>query len=75
MHGVFRWLKTQGRMDDDEFAKTFNTGLGMVIVVKEEDAVNAILKLEAAGEEVFEVGKLITREGQGCVLKGLESWA
>ena len=75
MLGVFRWLKTQGRMSDEEFARTFNTGLGMVLVAKEEQAVHAIRKLEEAGEEVFEVGRLVPRTDKGCVLKGLESWA
>ena len=75
MPRVFQWLKTQGRMEDLEFARTFNTGLGMVLVVKESDAVHAKKKLEEAGEDVFEVGKLIARIGEGCLLKGLESWA
>ena len=74
MPRVFRWLKIEGGIDDLEFARTFNTGLGMVLVVKESDAMEARKKLEEAGEEVFEVGKLVVRMDEGCVLKGLESW-
>ncbi|MCJ1406497.1 hypothetical protein MMC19_000562 [Ptychographa xylographoides] len=74
MPPVFRWLKTQGRVEDLEYARTFNTGLGMVLVVADVDAAKAILCLEDAGETVFEIGKLTGRDGAGCVLKGLEAW-
>ena len=77
MPPVFWWLKTEGKLQDMEFARTLNTGLGMVVVVKEEDTVHAIRKLEEAGEEVFEIGKLVARQrkNEGCILRGLESWA
>ncbi|MCJ1381057.1 hypothetical protein MMC17_004166 [Xylographa soralifera] len=72
---VFRWLKSAGALEDMEFAKVFNTGLGMVLVVAEADAVPTIMALENAGETVFEVGRLVPRTSQtGCLLRGLEAW-
>ncbi|MCJ1401410.1 hypothetical protein MMC11_004623 [Xylographa trunciseda] len=75
MPAVFRWLKTAGALEDMEYAKVFNTGLGMVLVVSEAEALPVIMALEEAGETVFEVGRLVPRASQeGCLLRGLEAW-
>lgn len=74
MPKVFRWLKTVGKLEDREYARAFNTGLGMVLVVQEELVMQTILELENAGEEVFEVGKLVERREEGCLLKNLDAW-
>lgn len=71
---VMQWLRKTGNVSQREFARTWNTGLGMVIVVKEELAQRAIDALAKAGEEALRVGRLVKREGEGVVLKGLEHW-
>jgi len=71
---VFKWLKKEGRLEDEEFAKVFNTGVGMVLVVAEGDVERACVELKEGGEAVFVIGKLVGREGEGCVLSGLEAW-
>lgn len=71
---VQRWLKNKASMTSREFARTWNTGLGMVIVVEESKAEKAMEVLRDGGETVYKVGKLVERQGEGCVLKGLESW-
>ena len=71
---VFRWLKTEGRIEDDEFARVFNTGLGMVLIVGQADVEKAVEELRGAGETVFVVGRLVEREGEGCVVKSMEVW-
>ena len=71
---VFKWLKQAGNVAASELGRTFNTGVGMVAVVSKEnvDAVKA--ELEKAGETVYTIGSLVSRSGEGCVLKNLESW-
>ncbi len=61
-------------MEEAEFARTFNTGLGMVIVVAQEMADAAIQELEDAGEEVWTVGKLVERTEEGCLVEHMEPW-
>ena len=58
---VMRWLKRAGNLADDEFARVLNTGLGMALVVAEEDVEQIVGELRDAGEKVFVVGKLIER--------------
>ena len=58
-----------------EFAKTFNTGLGMVMVVGKDKASLAIEELRSAGETVWQVGELAERTGEGCVVENMGIWA
>ncbi|THX81531.1 phosphoribosylformylglycinamidine cyclo-ligase-like protein [Aureobasidium pullulans] len=71
---VLKWLKEAGNVESREFARTWNTGLGMVIVVSKENAAEARKVLEEAGERVSVIGKLFTRGEDEVVLKNLESW-
>ena len=53
---VFRWLAQTGGMSQAELLKTFNAGVGMVIVVAANHA-NAVAQvLEEEGETVFALG-------------------
>lgn len=72
---VFKWLKKDGNVSAVEMGRTFNTGVGMVVVVSKENADAVVKDLETAGEKVYTIGQLVKRDGEGCVLKGLESWA
>lgn len=71
---VLSWLKLEGKIGHQEFAKTFNTGLGMVMVVSREHMDEAMEELQKVGETVYNVGSLIERERDGCVLKNLDAW-
>ncbi|MCJ1351163.1 MAG: hypothetical protein MMC33_001145 [Icmadophila ericetorum] len=71
---VFHWLKTEGKLSDMEFARAFNTGIGMVLVVSEECVEEATSMLTEAGEKVYKIGKVVERGGEGCILKNIETW-
>jgi len=72
---VFQWLKQAGNVTATEMGRTFNTGIGMVVVVSVENAKQVTLDLQAAGEKVYTIGSLVPRkDGEGCVLKNLASW-
>jgi homoserine kinase len=71
---VQTWLKKAGGVTSMEFARTWNTGIGMVIVVSSEDTDKAIDILQKAGETVYNVGKLVNRTSEGCTLTNIEIW-
>ena len=71
---VLRWLKQAGCIDDYEFARTFNTGLGMVLVVDASVANEAEQMLSKSGEKVFKIGHLAQRMGGGCDIRNMERW-
>ena len=55
---VFRWLKEQGPVADDQMYRTFNCGVGMVAVLPERDAARAIDTLTAQGVESWVLGRV-----------------
>lgn len=71
---VMEWLRKTGNVSKREFARTWNTGLGMVIVVKQDVAQKAMDVLKTAGEEPLKVGKLVKRDGEGVVMRGVDHW-
>ncbi|MEZ5755615.1 MAG: phosphoribosylformylglycinamidine cyclo-ligase [Paracoccaceae bacterium] len=65
---VFRWLATTAEMAEAELLKTFNCGIGMILVVAADraEALTALLRNE--GETVCTLGRVIA--GEGVVYKG-----
>ncbi len=61
MPWVFRWLRKQGNIEDAEMHRTFNCGIGMVMVVSRADAAATIASLAANGVEAFEIGEIVAR--------------
>ena len=58
MPPLFTWLQAQGNVEDLEMYRTFNCGIGMVIIVAQEHAGAAIDLLTEAGERVFHIGDI-----------------
>jgi phosphoribosylformylglycinamidine cyclo-ligase len=72
---VFGWLAKTGRIAPEEMARTFNCGIGMVVVTAPEDANAVAAMLEQAGERVLEIGRIETTAGAPQVrIAGLERW-
>lgn len=61
---IFEWLQLNGNIDESEMLRTFNCGIGMVVVVREQDSVSAISILEEVGETVFTLGQIGSACGQ-----------
>ena len=60
---VFEWLQQSGNVEATEMLRTFNCGIGLVVVVPDPEAARAVSLLEGAGETVFSLGRI--RRGQG----------
>jgi phosphoribosylformylglycinamidine cyclo-ligase len=69
---VFSWLAKTGGVAANEMLRTFNCGVGMIVVVAEEDAEKVASVLKAEGETVFALGRMVAREedGAGTIYKG-----
>ena len=63
MPKLFHWLQAQGNVAQQEMYRTFNCGIGMVVVVAKEHAVAAIAQLNAAGETATAIGVIRARDG------------
>ena len=64
---VFSWLAREGGIADAEMLRTFNCGIGMVLVVAAERAGEISALLTEAGESVREIGRVVPRGDGGPV--------
>jgi phosphoribosylformylglycinamidine cyclo-ligase len=72
---LMAFLQAQGNIEPEEMARTFNCGVGMVALVREEDVKNVSEELERAGEITFQIGRVETGV-KGCTVRGLAgSWS
>ena len=60
---LFKWLQEQGNVAEQEMYRTFNCGIGMVVIVAASDADLAISQLQEAGETVTKIGVIRARSG------------
>jgi phosphoribosylformylglycinamidine cyclo-ligase len=70
---IFDEIKRLGDIDDEEMAKVFNLGIGMVVVVPADDALRAIDVLRAQGHAARQIG--VVEQGAGHVrLESAAGW-
>ena len=64
---LFAWLQKTAGIDDIEMNRTFNNGIGMVMVVQPDAAEAVAAALRAAGETVYTIGRIAPR-GDGAAV-------
>lgn len=64
---VFQWLQHGGNIDTLEMYRTFNCGVGFILVVPADQAKQAMNQLTAEGEQVWQIGQIIERTDDAVV--------
>jgi len=59
---IFPYLQRAAQISDYEMMRTFNNGLGLVIVVSEEETSEVLLRLKAMGENAYHIGSVEARD-------------
>ena len=65
---LFSWLQRTAAIDDLEMNRTFNNGIGMVVVIAADQAEACAASLRAAGEQVFVIGAIANRADQAAAV-------
>ena len=65
---IFDWLQEMGGIEDFEMYRTFNCGVGMVLVLDAADAEKALKLLEASGETAAIIGHIEAHSGEDQVV-------
>jgi phosphoribosylformylglycinamidine cyclo-ligase len=60
---VFDWLQTEGQVSDAEMWRTFNCGIGFVLIVDQADRAGLDAALNALGLTHWAIGEVVTRHG------------
>lgn len=64
---LFDWLQATAGIDDVEMNRTFNNGIGMVVVIDKAHAQACMETLRQHGEQAFEIGEIVQRDGGALV--------
>ena len=64
---IFKWLAATGNIDSKEMLRTFNCGIGMILIVEPEMAPLVAQTLKMSGETVFKIGHITAREDNQAV--------
>ncbi len=69
---IFTFLKDAGKISDTEMYRTFNNGIGMIIVVPEDAAEEAMERLSGLHEKVYIIGKVVERKTSNSQFKWID---
>jgi phosphoribosylformylglycinamidine cyclo-ligase len=65
---VFHFIRKAGNITDEEMMRTFNNGIGLIIVVAEKDMQDVMQQIEAMGEKAYHMG-WIEERGKSSAVK------
>jgi phosphoribosylformylglycinamidine cyclo-ligase len=59
---IFPFLKGEGNIPDEEMLRTFNNGIGLVVVVDEDLVSDVLLRLQGLNEKGYVIGEIVERK-------------
>lgn len=62
---IFRVIQEAGAIEEKEMLRTFNNGIGMILVVSKQDAGPVMSRLKEMGEKAYRIGEIIEGKGKG----------
>ena len=68
MPELFQWLQREGQVEPFEMYRTFNCGVGMVLVIADAQVDQTLALLEASGENAWLLGEIRAAEGHAEVI-------
>jgi len=70
---VFRFLMKNGGVDPLEMARTFNNGIGLVLIVSSDRVEAALAALQGSQTEVYRIGEVVAEVG--VEMRNLHTWS
>ena len=61
---LFKFLVEHGKMDGEEPYRVFNMGIGMTLVVNQDDLEKVMSKLASSGEKAYHIGEIVAGNGK-----------
>ncbi len=56
---IFTWLQQQGNVETQEMLRTFNCGIGYIVILAESDADKALHLFDTLGESAYRLGEIV----------------
>ena len=61
---IFSFLKEKGNISEEEMLRTFNNGVGMILIVRSKEVDDILARLRSLGEKAFIIGEVGKTEGE-----------
>jgi len=58
---LFQWLQKWGQLDDEEMLRVFNCGIGLTLIVPQNQVNGVLSSLKQKGREAWEIGEVLAR--------------
>jgi phosphoribosylformylglycinamidine cyclo-ligase len=55
---IFSFLKEKGEISEEEMLRTFNNGIGMILIVRSKEVDDILVRLRSLGEKAFIIGEV-----------------
>jgi phosphoribosylformylglycinamidine cyclo-ligase len=65
---VFKWLAREGGIAQNEMLRTFNCGIGMIVIAAPKDAAAVVQAFAKAGDKAVTIGEVIRAPGEPRVV-------
>jgi phosphoribosylformylglycinamidine cyclo-ligase len=55
---IFTFLKEKGSIPEEEMLRTFNNGIGMILIVRTKETEDILVRLNSLGQKAFVIGEI-----------------
>ena len=69
---IFDFIRKAGNISEEEMMRTFNNGIGMIMIVAKHDVQDVMNQIEAMGEKAFQIGWIEERVPEDSALKFID---
>jgi phosphoribosylformylglycinamidine cyclo-ligase len=59
---IFQFLRDKGNISEAEMLRTFNNGIGLIVVVAEGYVADVLLRLQGLNEQGYVIGEIVERK-------------
>ena len=66
---IFHFIKKAGNLTEEEMIRTFNNGIGLILIVAEKDVQDVMQQIHAMGEKAYQIGWIEERKRRHSALK------
>ncbi len=68
VHPIFHFLQEAGNIEEQEMLRTFNNGIGMILVVPPKEKEKVLTRLKSMGEKAYPIGEVVkAKRGQEAI--------
>ncbi|MBE9593834.1 MAG: phosphoribosylformylglycinamidine cyclo-ligase, partial [Proteobacteria bacterium] len=69
---IFHFIKKAGNLAEEEMIRTFNNGIGLILIVAEKDVQDIMQQIQVMGERAYQIGWVEERKRKDSALKFID---